>query len=293
VELSLTIRRGGGVRRKGIAYNWLGFYFYYYNYNYNNRYFLGRIQLREFYSSRYYCYSWYSKYFFNEQSDSTMSSTHKKSGGKKGNGYKGKSYGDHQYWDDRYTKDPEIFDWYQRYSGLKGIMNENIPKKTEPVLMVGCGNSRLSEEMINDGYPKNFINIDISSVVIELMQKRSPNLIWQVMDVTKMSYENEYFGAVIDKGTLDAILCGEGSAQTSEKMLTEIARVLKPDGIFVCITYGQPSNRLHYLKKKKYNWSVNYNTVAKPTSSKAVDELEEDDLHYVYIMKKGVNNNND
>jgi len=73
---------------------------------------------------------------------------------------------------------------------------------------------------------------------------------WQVMDVTKMAYENEHFGAVIDKGTLDAILCGEGSSQASEKMLTDIARVLKPDGVFVCITYGQPSNRLHYLKKK-------------------------------------------
>jgi len=215
-----------------------------------------------------------------------MSSTHKKSG-KKGKDYKGKSYGDYQYWNDRYTKDPELFDWYQRYSGLKGILNENIPKKLEPVLMVGCGNSRLSEEMIGDGYSTNFINIDISSVVIESMKKRCPNLNWQVMDVTKMAYENEHFGAVIDKGTLDAILCGEGSAQTSEKMLADIARVLKPDGVFVCITYGQPSNRLHYLKKKKFNWSVSYKTVAKPTSSKAADELEDDDLHYVYIMKKG------
>ena len=37
--------------------------------------------------------------------------------------------------------------------------------------MAGCGNSRLSEEMHEDGY-KNITNIDISRVVVDQMAAR-------------------------------------------------------------------------------------------------------------------------
>ena len=33
-------------------------------------------------------------------------------------------YGKIGYWDERYTKDPEPFDWYQRYQGLKDIIKQ-------------------------------------------------------------------------------------------------------------------------------------------------------------------------
>eukprot|EP01089_Gocevia_fonbrunei_P008222 TRINITY_DN198_c0_g2_i1.p1 TRINITY_DN198_c0_g2~~TRINITY_DN198_c0_g2_i1.p1 ORF type:complete len:129 (-),score=13.08 TRINITY_DN198_c0_g2_i1:30-416(-) len=118
---------------------------------------------------------------------------------KKGKKYKGKSYGDHSYWDDRYSKDPEVFDWYQRYSGIKHLIEPNLPK-TEKILMVGCGNSRLSEDMVQDGYgAKSIINIDISSVVIDSMKSRLPDLDWRVMDVTDLSeLESGTFGGVVD-----------------------------------------------------------------------------------------------
>ena len=28
------------------------------------------------------------------------------------------------YWDERYTKDPEPFDWYQRYSGIQELLQK-------------------------------------------------------------------------------------------------------------------------------------------------------------------------
>ena len=31
-------------------------------------------------------------------------------------------YGKTSYWDERYTKDPEPFDWYQRYSGIQELI---------------------------------------------------------------------------------------------------------------------------------------------------------------------------
>lgn len=38
-------------------------------------------------------------------------------------------------------RDPEPFDWYQRYSGIKDILAQHI-KKEDAILMVGAGNSR-------------------------------------------------------------------------------------------------------------------------------------------------------
>jgi hypothetical protein len=54
-----------------------------------------------------------------------------------------------------------------------------------------------------------------------------------------MSFEDSSFAFVIDKGTLDAILCDEGAPEIhAERMLQEIIRVLRPvlapsDFIFV------------------------------------------------------------
>lgn len=74
--------------------------------------------------------------------------------------------------------------------------------------MVGCGNSKLSHQMHEQGYT-DMVNIDISPSVINQMQKQFPNLVWQVMDATKMSYPDHHFDLIIDKGTLDALISGK------------------------------------------------------------------------------------
>ena len=45
------------------------------------------------------------------------------------------------------------------------------------VLMVGCGNSELSQEMYSAGYT-NILNIDISEVVIDQMKQQYPHMEW-------------------------------------------------------------------------------------------------------------------
>lgn len=44
-------------------------------------------------------------------------------------------------------------------------------RKDDNILMVGCGNSRLSEDMFDDGFT-TLTNIDVSRVVIEQMIAR-------------------------------------------------------------------------------------------------------------------------
>ena len=79
-------------------------------------------------------------------------------------------YGRTEYWEDRYQKDNKQFDWYQRYAQLQTIFNEYIPKDAK-ILDVGCGSSRLAEEMHDDDYV-DFTNIDISYTVIKQMQEK-------------------------------------------------------------------------------------------------------------------------
>lgn len=197
-------------------------------------------------------------------------------------------YGKTAYWDERYTKDPEPFDWYQRYSGIQELVQKYI-KKESAVLMAGCGNSRLSEDMLEDGYV-NITNIDISRVVIDQMKEKY-SMPYQQMNVCSMEFAEESFDAVVAKGVLDAILCGEGSTANVAKFCSEVSRVLKPSGLLFIVSYGVPDNRLQYLENDDYSWTVATHTVPKPTvSATAVDTKDANAVHYIYICQKGGSN---
>jgi ubiquinone/menaquinone biosynthesis C-methylase UbiE len=199
-------------------------------------------------------------------------------------------YGKPDYWDERYTRDPEQFDWYQRWAGLKDTFNQFV-QPHHSVLMVGAGNSRLSEEMYEDGYQK-ITNIDISSVVVRAMSEKyrdKPGMSYATMDSRAIDMADQSFNVVIDKACLDAILCGEGSTHNAQKMLTEVSRVLHANGTYIAVSHGQAAYRLTYLQRPEFGWNVKVFTVPKPmmgmTASLSSDD--KDNVHYIYVCVKG------
>jgi ubiquinone/menaquinone biosynthesis C-methylase UbiE len=94
------------------------------------------------------------------------------------------------------------------------------------------------------------VNVDISGVVIEQMRRMSnlPGQTWEVADCCSMpQYADSSFGSVLDKGTLDAVLCSShGQADTVDYM-NEVHRLLVPGGTFLLISLGQPHARLAAL----------------------------------------------
>lgn len=131
--------------------------------------------------------------------------------------------------------------------------------------MLGCGTSRLSEELYDSGF-SSITNIDYSPSAIELMSAKhrgKEGMSWQVVDATALSFPDGYFDAVLDKGTLDSVLCGENSTSNATKMLAETSRVLKAGGNYMVISYGQPESRLTYLEKEDYKWRVTVHTIRK------------------------------
>jgi ubiquinone/menaquinone biosynthesis C-methylase UbiE len=62
--------------------------------------------------------------------------------------------------------------------------------------------------LYEDGY-ENITNIDVSDVIIEQMQRthaeRYPRMQFLTMDVTAMTFPDESFDVVLDKGTLELV----------------------------------------------------------------------------------------
>ncbi|XP_040380230.1 EEF1A lysine methyltransferase 4 isoform X2 [Oryza brachyantha] len=149
-------------------------------------------------------------------------------------------YGAAAYWDARYSSSSsssggggggvEFFEWYQTYEALRPLLRARLPTSSR-VLMLGCGNSLLSEDMVKDGYEE--------------------------MDARDMSYfGDETFDCVLDKGTLDAMMCGDDAPLGASKMLAEVARLLRPGGIYMLITYGTPKERLQLLYQAGFHRKI-------------------------------------
>ncbi|XP_029355693.1 eEF1A lysine and N-terminal methyltransferase isoform X2 [Echeneis naucrates] len=70
--------------------------------------------------------------------------------------------------------------------------------------------------------------------------ERRPGLTFQQVDATQTPYEDASYQAALDKGTLDAMASEEEGA-LAKSMLTEVGRVLRVGGRYVCVTLAQES----------------------------------------------------
>lgn len=146
--------------------------------------------------------------------------------------------------------------------------------------------------MCKDGF--EFIaNIDISGVVIEQMTKHysdTPNMSWQQMNVCALDFSDDSFDAIIDKGTIDCVLCGEHAIAATNSMLSEAWRVLKPNGYYVGISYGTPDSRLPLFAQEECDWKVSHYSVSKPINAtpagSADSDGDDEKCHYVYVCEK-------
>jgi ubiquinone/menaquinone biosynthesis C-methylase UbiE len=65
-------------------------------------------------------------------------------------------------------------------------------------------------------------------------------MLYQVMDVMSMTYADKSFEFVLDKSTIDALLCSDSPIVSVARMTREIYRVLKDDGVYLIVSYGAP-----------------------------------------------------
>ncbi|KIK61663.1 hypothetical protein GYMLUDRAFT_73176 [Collybiopsis luxurians FD-317 M1] len=194
-------------------------------------------------------------------------------------------YSSKDYWNLRYSQEANdaSFDWLRSYADVADILRILIPDRSSKILMLGCGNSKMSAEMYDDGY-HNIVNIDYSSVIIDKMKERyresRPGMEWHEMDVRQIRFDNDTFDVAIDKSTMDAIMSVKGDIwnppqqviDDCTKEVSEVIRILrKGKGLFLCFTFGQPHFRKRYL------------TV--PQTTLELRELGETFHYYLYILR--------
>lgn len=206
-------------------------------------------------------------------------------------------YGRVDYWNERYSVDLQSFEWYQRYDSIKHLLaNETLSrvpsklphKNNQRVLVIGCGNSELSQLMQEDGY-SSVTSIDFSAVVIEQMKEKYSNGNYIVMDATAgLDFADDSFDLIIMKGSFDAILCGSGSLHSVRATLLECSRVLGAVGTLVIVTHATPENRLAYIEDPGFGWNIDVHKIPKPILTGANPPSSESaKFHYVYILGKG------
>jgi len=213
----------------------------------------------------------------------------------------GKEIQNEEYWNNRYKDDANKtdgnFEWYLNYDSIAGLLS-NIVGKNGSVLEVGCGNSNLGIDMINDEF-QNVTCIDFSGecIVQQLAKHEGVKKIkFLKMDATNMKgIEQETFDCVIDKATLDALL--SGNLDSAKKLVMEMSRVLKNKGSNVIISNVSPSSTmgqqmLHEIIVDNLDWHDSQWTIdihsftGDENEDDQENDTEDNSYPHVYCLKK-------
>jgi ubiquinone/menaquinone biosynthesis C-methylase UbiE len=121
---------------------------------------------------------------------------------------------------------------YEKSAGLtpdeSKVIEKIFTKRGATILDVGVGGGRTTKYFYDNGF--NVIGIDYSEPLIRMAKERYPEINFEVMDATKLSFRDESFDYVFFSYQ------GIDYVEPNEKRLNailEAKRVLKRNGVFV------------------------------------------------------------
>ena len=158
---------------------------------------------------------------------------------------------------DAYHADGEQ-EWLLPYEGvLRGTLHEHLAHlpRSAPVLELGCGTSSMAAQLHADGW-SNVLAVDLSRTAVDAARARdeAPGLRFAVADARDLSpvLSDGSVAAIVDKGTLDAICCGEGFDYEARRVGASLTRALRPDGVWCCISLMPPAVVLPLLQREEW-----------------------------------------
>ena len=155
-------------------------------------------------------------------------------------------YHSQTYWEERYQNKKGYHEWYFDYSCLEPLLEGNLSSSNAMVLELGCGDSPMVSAM-KDHQQSCLHAIDFSeTIVAKLLQDQSSlpkedRIVYCVQDARNMTcYAANSFDLILEKGTVDAMLCDKKNGFFNVKnIIKEACRVLKKDVLttFVMVSH--------------------------------------------------------
>ncbi|KYQ89710.1 hypothetical protein DLAC_11783 [Tieghemostelium lacteum] len=212
----------------------------------------------------------------------------------------------YEFWEDFYETGEgsgESYEWYIEYKDLKSSLDKLI-KNHDKLLHIGCGNSLLAEELLEDSdnskHNLYIMNIDVCQNAIDRMQHRTETQIsnqriktsldYQYLDATSTNYPPCSYQGVIDKGTCDALLSTLdieiGENQMVKKLLEEMYRILVPGGFFLCVSRNICLEQYFYSSDDdQIEWQLERSElITNPTNTKKGKGINQ--VNYIYLAFK-------
>jgi ubiquinone/menaquinone biosynthesis C-methylase UbiE len=167
-------------------------------------------------------------------------STKKARGTPNSNSEISEKYSSQEFWDERYKDEDVRHIWYFDYERLKPLLRKFVQPGAD-VLEIGCGDAPVLDGMAADGYNGNLLALDFSGKVIDDLSKKSGDargVKYVQMDARDLQIGDASFDVVMDKGTIDAMLCDDEERWDNVyKIMSEACRVLKSDGRIILISH--------------------------------------------------------
>lgn len=158
---------------------------------------------------------------------------------------------------------------------------------------MGCGTSDMGPKLAQEPtLSLHVTDADNSPSAVRIMRQRYGNLenyAASEADVLNLNFPDGRFDAIVDKGTLDALLCG--SVEDARKMVAEMHRVLSRGGVYVQVSAEDPEARLELLTGCDNPTRAREEGRREPWSRHFFKELEElgggeGCTYFMYVMVK-------
>ena len=180
-------------------------------------------------------------------------------------------FGLKSYWDDMYNgigdRSADSYCWYCGWYELAPFWKELVPDKSTHVLIAGMGNDKTPIHLYDDGW-NQMTAFDYSQAGIDrakhlfgphrMSSSSSRSVTLFHADARNLfMIKDESMGAILDKGTLDAIYIT--SIDAFQQAVQEFTRVTKKDAILVCISNVIPSQLLLQTLNDETKWEGIHN----------------------------------
>lgn len=145
-------------------------------------------------------------------------------------------------------------EWYGGFSTLKPLLQEHLSFTDSILCLCGPQASMDVEEMFESGYRGITAVHSSSELIASWRQKHAssnrPALNCQAADIAEgLAFDHHPYHAIVDKGTIDGLLCKPTGSGEAEAAIRNIHTNLKCPGSFILFTHGPPSIRLPLLHK--------------------------------------------